>query len=1693
MSTWERRLTQYQRGSSGSILPPRPVAAPPADIAPACIPAIPLNVDPPINVDAPAPVAVQPSMAPAIGIALKPPAARMRPAPKARRSFAELMSSFMEENNIRWGELLGGLLIVGCSIALVVSFWAEISQRPIFKFCIFTAVTAALFGVGLYCEHRWRLPTTSRGILLIATLLVPLNCLAFAAFSANAVPGAIVLGAQAIAFMLFAMLVWSAAKVLTPQAPGLLAIGTLWLSGCILALRWIVPAQVTAAQLIALSLLPVGSYLGCNALMLRGARRWKIIRPAAANGIFLILAVLSFATALAMGLLVSPATSPALAHHPQPLGWALRRLSAVISAGGWPALAAGLLLWRRSALIRLASSQTLEDEILLSTPGQSGAEPTFVENRSDRRAAPDRDRSAGTSEQDRSTNNFDPDGSANNAARGPMQHGAPDPGRRPLVELPDFAPAWTRRNREGLRSSVEKVRTAALSIAIVGALIMLAGIALAWPAPGAVVAVALLDFAVLSAIAFLYDIPAAHVLALPCLWIASLVGFHLFRGNVAWNGDGATTAGQLVQPISGTVLSALALVAGAGAWLLSRWKSAHASAYAAMSIAAALLGVLLLNVNGFAAGGDPALATIVYLAFASVAFFVAVKLHRTDLHWLAWLLLGAALAQGIVSRGIAHQPWSAALLAWASAASAAFVLVKRVLRRDAAKQIEPAFWISLIASIIGVALALTDSSLPLIQAAPPPLLWMAGIWLLIAVGSGYPLIASTAVCCAVTAGYFIPIRHLRLALIPSDIPHLLDANAASLALFALAGAAMWRMRTREPAARQPAFIKINLLVAMALVALVLVPATALLTIDPRTSLLIQTAGDAWSWMAVLTLTAAAFLRQERIASFVSIRTVALAAMTLSALLACTTPAFSALPPWTDFHVLLGGTVAAAWLVLGYGAWLGRRLSGLAVTDAAATDRDGLTLRYHQPARNAFDAAAGRASLVFGSDRLVPTVIGWVVGVCGIAILLALRAMLGDPAAPWPSLSTVGAAAAVSTLLSCWSYRGSLLLGAALLLNLGASLWFMHDRSQIPGDWLLNFLCINAIALALPGVAWLVLDIQLLRPASSGLKPFIAPHRIAAVGSLALLTYIVVVLLPVRTTSGSSPLPNEFMTYIAMLAVAAVCIAGLWDTHPRNVLKTLYVCAMLAIGLGLQFSSTTLHLTILHGQLLFVGLTLVVGMLWTCRATVGRVAGRMNVCADRSAEHSWIAGITAAIAVLVTGIAFWSDFAVADVVSRLLAGVAALSQAVALALLSHGGRKPSLRHSTLGLFAIAAVAFAWGWLPPVGPSLLDRSVVVFITFAAVSGVYLLAVRALLSEGDAWRTAAAHLGRQVAIAAAAAMAVTLGAEVFQYMDVNRVDISLLDVVLISIALLGGCVGAVYTAIRATDLSNRLRSGCVYIAEALLALAFIHLRVTEPRLFHGYLHAFWPLIVMAIAFAGVGVGEVLRRQNRTILSRPLQTTGIFLPLLPVISFWIAPAAGVGLGELLIVVAVFYGLLAGLRQAFGFAVLAAIAANGALWNLLANLPAWGFAQHPQVWLIPISLAVLVAAQLNRDRLGGEQLRLIRYACLLVVYASSTADVFVNGVANAPWLPLVLAGLSVSGVMVGILFRIRPFLYLGSSFLLLSILTMIYYASSQLHWTWIWYVAGIALGTAIISLFALFEKKRSEMTALVEGLRTWQ
>ena len=67
------------------------------------------------------------------------------------------------------------------------------------------------------------------------------------------------------------------------------------------------------------------------------------------------------------------------------------------------------------------------------------------------------------------------------------------------------------------------------------------------------------------------------------------------------------------------------------------------------------------------------------------------------------------------------------------------------------------------------------------------------------------------------------------------------------------------------------------------------------------------------------------------------------------------------------------------------------------------------------------------------------------------------------------------------------------------------------------------------------------------------------------------------------------------------------------------------------------------------------------------------------------------------------------------------------------------------------------------------------------------------------------------------------------------------------------------------------------------------------------------------------------------------------------------------------------FYGLLAYMRRSLGCGLLAVLTANLGLWVALhhSNI---SFMHHPQLWLIPIAMAALIAEFIHHDRLTENQ-----------------------------------------------------------------------------------------------------------------------
>ncbi len=421
----------------------------------------------------------------------------------------------------------------------------------------------------------------------------------------------------------------------------------------------------------------------------------------------------------------------------------------------------------------------------------------------------------------------------------------------------------------------------------------------------------------------------------------------------------------------------------------------------------------------------------------------------------------------------------------------------------------------------------------------------------------------------------------------------------------------------------------------------------------------------------------------------------------------------------------------------------------------------------------------------------------------------------------------------------------------------------------------------------------------------------------------------------------------------------------------------------------------------------------------------------------------------------------------------------------------------MQSAALGLGVLFAIAAGWTRLPLSMDALeLHRAVVALVAMAATIPLYALLLARMTSEASGWPRSARNVVCVVTAVAGVVLLAVLAAEVYYYATVHNVPLRLPAMVAVLAALvmlsLASLAAAILPGRDPLQLGERGRTAYVYAAEVLLALAFLHVRVTMPWLFGGWFMRFWPLVIVAIAFLGVGFAELCRRRQLRVLSEPLENTGALLPLLPTAGFWIL-SSDVNYSLLLLSVAALYSVLCLLRKSFWFGMLAAVSANGSLWYWLYATDGLALYEHPQLWLIPPALCVLVAAQLNRARLSGEQMTAIRYLSAIVVYASSTTDVFINGVGDAPWLPVALAGLALLGIFAGILLRVRAFLYLGTSFLMVALFTVIWHAAVEQDRTWIWWVTGIVTGVLIIALFGLFEKKRDDMLRLVERIKAWE
>jgi hypothetical protein len=612
-----------------------------------------------------------------------------------------------------------------------------------------------------------------------------------------------------------------------------------------------------------------------------------------------------------------------------------------------------------------------------------------------------------------------------------------------------------------------------------------------------------------------------------------------------------------------------------------------------------------------------------------------------------------------------------------------------------------------------------------------------------------------------------------------------------------------------------------------------------------------------------------------------------------------------------------------------------------------------------------------------------------------------------------------------------------------------------------------------------------------------------------------------------------------LRWIAWAVTLMAGVARLWDEEGLRGLRTLplYVLGLLGIGLALHSLALDPAELCWGLALALAGYVLVTTLAARTVPRLGRLWQRLRLPA-RSGQglEGWLLPLQAGLTGLVVLLSVWISFGFAWRLDRLAGPLATALLVPAWVLwtrLREQGIAPrplslaGLRYGTLLLGVVCAADLAWAIPDPAAAGAwLHRNVLLFAALALVATAYGLGLRKLLPRQERWAEYGERLGPRLGLTAVLVVLVVLGQELVLYEPEQKMApmapwaVALMVLTLIGLAGAGICF-AVLPRVDPLALAERRRPLYVYAAELVLVLLFLHARLTMPFLFGGLLARYWTFVVMFLAFLGVGLAELFQRRGLRVLAEPLQRTGVFLPLLPLVAFWLPALAEPvyhGAGQevrglqpflksvmnlprafdeysvLWFLLGLLYVLVAVSRRSFHFALLAAVAGNFALWALLYHYRDYGlgFLAHPQLWLIPLALIILVAEYLNRDRLPEAQATALRYFGLIVLYLSSTADLFIAGLGDVG-LSLVLAVLAVLGVLAGIQLRVRAFLFLGLTFLVLVICARIWHAAVTQAQTWVWWVALIVLGAAILTLFAIFEKRRNDVLKMLEELKRWR
>ncbi len=702
---------------------------------------------------------------------------------------------------------------------------------------------------------------------------------------------------------------------------------------------------------------------------------------------------------------------------------------------------------------------------------------------------------------------------------------------------------------------------------------------------------------------------------------------------------------------------------------------------------------------------------------------------------------------------------------------------------------------------------------------------------------------------------------------------------------------------------------------------------------------------------------------------------------------------------------------------------------------------------------------------------------------------------------WPAYAGIGAVLFMALIYCCRGLSGWGLLAAyAVSLFCAIVLWRFQFLVNPSLSWKLGHF-VNMMWLALLGVSLVVVAFLLIRARRADRMPlrfFTCWPSLVCIGGSAwfALTATQAMAFGNLVSINASQFPLSPMRIETFASLVALLGLQLWSVRARGIVPAACFCSVAAASLMLiQANVAQMPVCILLATAMVVALW---GAVRWHRETFLRQVRVLGIARPASLQQKlerqipvlvWcFAGVILPLAVLYL-------LRAENVNARLICALAPLPLAIAFYYLAGRPTNEVTQLVSASLLTISFVWFSWIDVVPLSGSAMTLATRTLTVVALSVFVFAVMIPRIARRGDAWL---ATLRRMTILTASCGIGILtfVVASLFGPLSEGRqVEVPLRESTGVVVAVMAMVTSLIAIAVRplhnAFSFSIPLRKGFVYAAQLASVFGILYAVITIPWLFNLGLKHYWPYLMMGAALGGILLAKLLERRELTVLGQPLMNTAMTIPL--------AGAAGTLFSQtksdsalVMLMAGMVYLVLSFVQRSMLASAAAMVFGNWALFCYYRRIPGFNFVDHPQLWLIPPALSVLLAVQFNRQRLTRENVALLRYASLGVIYVSSTSEIFIDGIGDQLWPPIVLAVLSLGGMVAGMLIQVRAFLFVGTLFLLMAMIAMVWHAGNRFEHNWPWWAFGICVGIVILVLLGLFEKRRNDLRRVAARLQHW-